>query len=310
VDLQGYSQIGQTRLYYNGVQTTASGTTANLTAMNPGTTESLTIEIDTSQGTGSATTSTYFLPEFDFSDGFVTNSFAINSNGVPSGTLQGGATNLAFDPVSYAISCESISRGNVVSFTVPSGYHTSGDTISDTLTATQPGYGQAAVAGSMTASSSLSNLSASGFSGNHSITITNPASVGEWNVVYSGTGITPSSFSIAANTGSARSGSITLYAGSTQSTVLDTLNWTQAAGQTTYSYSFNRASSENNACAQMGTSVTVYSTSSSNPISNNSSIYSDSSLNNLASSGWYSNSFEVGYWNGSSWSNTGLCGII
>ena len=322
VNLQGYAQVGQTRVYYNGTQTTVSGTSISLSGMTPGTTESFTIEVDSSQGTGSATTSTYFLPEFLFTDGYVANSFTINSNGVPSATLQNGATNLAFSsPSTYDLSCNSISRGGNISFTVPSGYWNSGDTLSGTDTTTQPGYGNPAIAASMAvASGSLTNVSSSGASGTHTVSVTNPNSVGEWNIVYSGTGITPSvrsgcgdraslSWSISANTGAARSGTITLYAGSGQTTTLDTLSWSQDAGVVYHSHSFTRGTSESNVCSGTGTSVTVYSNSSSGPIVNGDLIYSNTSLTTLASSGYYSDGTDVGYWSGTSWSSVGLCGF-
>ena len=65
------------------------------------------------------------LTTFTFADGFVSGSFAVNSNGVPSATLQGGATGLAFDINPYDLSCTSITRSGTVSFTVPSGYSNS-----------------------------------------------------------------------------------------------------------------------------------------------------------------------------------------
>ena len=278
--------------------------------------------MDTNQGTGSATTSLFMLTEFLFTDGYVANSFAINTNGIPSATLQNGATNLTFSsPATYGLSCTAISRGGNISFTVPSGYWNSNDTVGGTDTTTQPGYGNPAIAANMAvASGSLTNISSSGASGTHTVTVTNPTSVGEWNIVYSGTGITPSarsgcgdrsslSWSVAANTGAARSGTITLYAGSGQTTVLDTLSWNQAAGVSSHSHSMTKGTSESNVCSGTGTSVTIYSDSSSDPISNNDSIYSNSSLTTSAPSGWYSDGNSVGYWTGSTWSNTGLCGF-
>jgi len=119
------------------------------------------------------------------------------------------------------------------------------------------------------------------------------------------------SWTVAANNGAARSGSITLYAGSTQTTTLDTLSWTQAAGSTSYhTHDLTRASSSTNACNEIGTSVDVYSNSGNDPIANNNQIYSDTALTTGATAGWYSNGFSVGYWSGSAWSNSGLCGII
>ena len=322
VDLQGYSQIGSTRLYFNGIQTTASGGFANLSGMDQGTTESLTIEIDTNQGTGSATTSTFFLEEFLFTDGFVSGSYAVNANGVPSATLQNGATNLSFSTSQFALSCTSIPRGNTVSFTVPSGYWNSGDTVSGNPgVATQPGYGSPATAGSIAETSgSLTNIPASGGNGEHSTTITNPTSVGEWNIVYGGTGMTPTvrsgcgnktaqDWTVAANTGPARSGTITLYAGSSQTTVLDTLSWNQAAGVTSYSHILNKSTSSANACAELGTDTTVYSGFNVDPISGDDPIYSNSLLTNAAPSGWYSDGTGVGYWNGSTWSSQTLCNL-
>lgn len=244
VDMQGYSQVGDTRIYFNGGNTTTSAgnTTFTATGLQQGTNESFTVEIDSSQGTGSATTSVFLLTEYLFTDGYVAGSFAINSNGVPSATLQNSATGLSFFPTSYDLSCTSIPRAGDVSFTVPSGYWNTGDTLTNNESTTQPGYGNPAIAASMAeVSGSLTNISSSGASGTHSITVTNPTDVGEWNVVYSGTGITPSSrsgcgnragvsWTVAQNTGPARSGTITLYAGSTQTTVLATLSWNQAAG--------------------------------------------------------------------------------
>lgn len=320
VNLHGYSQIGDTRVYYNGTQTTTSGTSITVSGLDQGTTESFTVEVDTSQGTGSATTSLFMLSEFLFTDGYVAGSFAVDNNGIPSATLQNGATNLTFSsPSTYDLSCTSILRTGNISFTVPSGYWNSGDTVTSTDSATQPGYGNPAIAASMAVvSGSLTNISNSGASGTHSVTVTNPTSVGEWNIVYSGTGITPSvrsgcgdraslSWSVSANTGAARSGTITLYAGSGQSTVLATLNWNQAAGVTSFSHTYTRASSSSSACNEIGTLVDVYSNSSSDPIANGDSIYSDSSLTTSATSGWYSDGGSVGYWSGSAWSNVGLC---
>lgn len=324
VNLQGYSQVGDTRVYYNGTHTTVSaGSTSSVAvSLDPGTTESFTIEVDTNQGTGSATTSLFMLTEFLFTDGYVANSFAINSNGIPSATLQNGATNLTFSsPATYGLSCTSISRGGNISFTVPSGYWNSNDTVGGTDTATQPGYGNPAIAANMAvASGSLTNISNSGASGTHTVSVTNPSSVGEWNIVYSGTGITPSvrsgcgdraslSWSVAANTGAARSGTITLYAGSGQTTVLDTLSWTQAAGITYHTHTYTKASSQSNACNEIGTLVDVYTSTSSNPITNGNDIYSNTSLTTFAGAGWYSDGFSVGYWSGTGWSNTGLCGF-
>lgn len=321
VDLQGYAQVGQTRVYYNGTQTSTSGTSISLSGMTPGTTESFTIEVDTNQGTGSATTSTYFLPVFAFTDGYVANSFAVNNNGVASATLQGGATGLSISPSSFDLSCSAITRSATVSFTAPSGYHNSNDTVSNVESTTQPGYGNPAIAATMSvASGSLTNISSSGASGTHTITVTNPTSVGEWNIVYSGTGITPSarngcgdrtslSWSVSANTGAARSGTITLYAGSSQTTVLDTLSWNQLSGVTYHSHSFNKSTSSTSACSGSGSSVTVYSNSSSSPISSNNAIYSNTALTISAPSGWYSDGTDVGYWDGSGWSNQGLCGF-
>jgi hypothetical protein len=320
VNLQGYSQVGQTRVYYNGTQTTTAGTSISLTGMTPGTTETVTIEVDTNQGTGSATTSTFFLQEFFFTDGYVANSFAINNSGIPSATLQNGATNLTFSsPATYGLSCTAIPRGGNISFTVPSGYWNSNDTVGGTDTTTQPGYGNPAIAANMVvASGSLTNISSSGASGTHTVTVTNPTSVGEWNIVYSGTGITPSvrsgcgdraslSWSIAANTGAARSGTITLYAGSSQTTVLDTLSWNQAAGITYHTHTYTKASNQSSACNELGTLVDVYTSTSSDPINNGNDIYSNTSLTTFAGAGWYSDGASVGYWSGTGWSNTGLC---
>ena len=321
VNLQGYAQVGQTRVYYNGTQTSTSGTSISLSGMTPGTTESFTIEVDTNQGTGSATTSTYFLPVFAFTDGYVANSFAVNNSGVASATLQGGATGLSIFPSSFDLSCTAITRSATVSFTVPSGYHNSNDTVSNVESTTQPGYGNPAIAATMAVDSgSLTNISSSGASGTHTVTVTNPTSVGEWNIVYSGTGITPSvrsgcgdrtgsSWSVSANTGAARSGTITLYAGSSQTTVLDTLSWSQAAGITYHTHTYTNASSQSNACNEIGTLVDVYTSTSSDPISNGNDIYSNTSLTTFASAGWYSDGFSVGYWSGTGWSNTGLCGF-
>lgn len=323
VNMQGYSQVGDTRVYFNGGQTTVSAGTTTFTAtgLDQGTTESFTIEIDSSQGTGSATTQVYLQTEYLFTDGYVANSFAINGNGVPSATLQNSATGLSFFPSSYDLSCTAISRSGDISFTVPSGYWNTGDTLTSNESTTQPGYGNPAIAASMTvASGSLTNVSSSGGSGTHTITITNPTSVGEWNIVYSGTGITPSvrsgcgdraslSWSISSNSGAARSGTITLYAGSTQTTVLDTLSWSQDAGTVYYSHSYTKGTSDSNVCSGTGSSVTVYTSSSSDAIANNDTIYSNTSLTTLAPSGWYSDSTNVGYWTGSSWSNQGLCGF-
>ncbi len=321
VNLQGYTQIGQTRVYYNGVQTTTTGTTANIYNLNPGTTESLTIEVDTSQGTGSATTSTYFQDTFDFDDGYVDGSFAISSGGIPSATLQGGATNLSFALASYDVSCTSVPRTNTIYFTAPSGYHNSGDTESGDATATQPGYGQPAGAAALAVvTGNLTNIPASGGSGTHSVTLTSPAGVGEWNIVYSGFGITPPdrsgcgdrtsvTWDLAANTGPARSGTIKIYAGASQTTLLDTLSWNQLAGVTSYSHSYTKATSSANACSGVGSSVTVYAASSTDPIVNSGQIFSNSAMTNSAPSGWYSDGGSVGYWSGGSWSNQGLCGI-
>ena len=323
VNLQGYSQVGDTRVYFNGGNTTVSAGTTTFTVqgLDQGTTESLTIEIDSNQGTGSATTQLYMDTEFLFADGYVASSFAINSNGIPSATLQNGATNLTFSsPSTYDISCTAIPRGGNISFTVPSGYWNSGDTVGGTDTTTQPGYGSPAIAASMTASGSLTNIPASGFSGTHSVTVTNPTSVGEWNIVYSGTGVSPAtrvgcgdrtavSLDIAANTGAARSGTITLYAGSTQTTVLDTLSWNQVSGVTYYSHSFTRGSTDSSACSGIGTSTTVYTSSSANPIIGSDTIYSNTNLTTTATAGWYSDTSSVGYWSGSAWSSSGLCGI-
>ena len=323
INNQGYPLTGSIVITYNGstqtsVSNTASG--AVIYGLDPGTTEFISISASSSQGTGSSSTSVAMLEEFTFSDGFVANSFAVNSNGVPSGTLQGGATNISFNPSTFDLSCTSISRSSTISFSTPSGYWNS--TASNLQSATQPGYGQPAIAASMSeVSGSLTNISASGSSGAHSITITNPTSVGEWNVAYSGTGITPAirtgcgdrsslSWTVAANSGAARSGTITLYAGSTQTTVLDTLSWSQLAGSASYySHSFTKGTSESNVCAGTGTSVTVYSNSSSGPIANGDLIYSNTALTTLAPSGYYSDGTDVGYWSGTSWSSVGLCGF-
>ncbi len=321
VNLQGYAQVGQTRVYYNGVQGTTTGTSVSLSGMTPGTTESFTIEIDTNQGTGSATTSTYFLPVFAFTDGYVANSFSVNNSGVASATLKGGATGLSMSPSSFDLSCTSITRSTTVSFTAPSGYHNSNDTVSNLESATQPGYGNPAIAATMSvASGSLTNISSSGASGTHTVTVTNPTSVGEWNIVYTGTGITPSvrsgcgdraslAWSVAANTGAARSGTITLYAGSSQTTVLATLSWSQAAGIVYHTHTYTKASSQSNACNEIGTLVDVYTSSSSDPVVNSDDIYSNTSLTTFAGAGWYSDGASVGYWSGTGWSNQGLCGF-
>lgn len=320
VDLQGYSQVGSTRIYYNGLQTTASGTTANISNLQPGTTESFTVEIDTNQGTGSATTSTYFLPVFDWTDGYVANSAYIDNQGVPHVTLQNGASNAVFHINPYDLSCNQVSRGLDVTIDAPSGYHNATAT-SPNLIVTQAGYGQPALAASIAeVTGNLTNIPASGGSGTHSVTVTNPTSVGEWNIVYGGTGMTTGTRSgcgdrtnpdwdVAANTGAARSGTIVIYAGSTQTTVLDTLSWNQLAGVSGNPHSYDKATSESLACAQSGTSVTVYSNSTTDPIINGDAIYSNQAMTTSAPSGWYSDGSNVGYWSGSSWSNTGLCGL-
>jgi hypothetical protein len=321
VNLQGFAQIGNTVVNYNGVQTTTTGTSITLTGLDPGTTESFSVEVTTSQGTGTDSTSLLLLTDFIFADGFVSGSFAVNSNGVPSATLQGGATGLAFDISQYDLSCTSITRSGTVSFTAPSGYNNSGDTLSALQTATQPGYGQAPTAASMSVvSGSLTNISNSGSSGTHSITISTPAGVGEWNVVYGGTGMTTSarsgcgnrtavSWNVSANTGSARSGTITLYGGSTQTTVLDTLSWSQLSGVTSYSTTYKKSTSESNSCNFIGTNYTLWSGFNRSPIANGDPVYTSSTLTTLAPSGWYGDGDEVGFWSGSAWSSTGLCGF-
>jgi hypothetical protein len=261
------------------------------------------------------------LPTFSFSDGFVSNSFSVNYNGVASATLQGGATGLTMSPSSFQPVCSSVLRSSTVSFVVPSGYTNSNATLSNVESATQPSYSNPAISANMVvASGSLTNISNSGASGTHTVTITNPVAAGEWNIVYSGTGITPSvrsgcgdrtslSWSVAANTGAARSGTITLYAGSNQSTVLDTLNWSQDTGIVSYSSSYDRGTSSSNVCNGIGSAALVYHSNDRSPISFGDAIYSNSSLSTSATAGWYSDGDEVGYWNGSAWSNTGFCGL-
>ena len=273
----------------------------------------------TSQGSDTETTSLFMKPIFTFADGFVSGSFAVNSNGVPSATLQGGATGLAFDISQYDLSCTSITRSNTITFNSPVGYLN--PTASGIVTATQPAYGVAASSGSLSlVSGSLTNIPSTGGSGTHSISISIPLGVGEWNVVYSGTGITPSSrtgcgdrtsvtWTVAANTGGARSGTIRLYGGSTQTTVLDTLSWSQLSGVTSYSTTYTKATSSSNACSSIGSNYTVYHSNNRSPITFGDNIYTSSALTTSAPSGWYGDGDEVGFWSGSSWTSTGLCGF-
>jgi hypothetical protein len=319
VNLQGFAQIGNTIITYNGTTASTSGTSITLTGLDVSTTETFSVEVTTSQGSDTETTSLFMKPIFTFADGFVSGSFAVNSNGVPSGTLQGGATSISFAPASYALSCNAISRSNTITFNSPVGYLNS--TASGIVTATQPAYGVAASSGSLSlVSGSLTNIPSTGGSGTHSISISIPLGVGEWNVVYSGTGITPSSrtgcgdrtsvtWTVAANTGGARSGTIRLYGGSTQTTLLDTLSWNQLTGVTSYSTAYKKSTSESNSCNFIGTNYTLWSGFNRSPIANGDPVYTSSALTTSAPSGWYGDGDEVGFWSGTAWSSTGLCGF-
>ena len=167
-------------------------------------------------------------------------------------------------------------------------------------------------------SGSLTNISNSGSSGTHSVTVS--GGVGEWNIVYSGTGITTTarsgcgdrtalSWNVPANTGAARSGTINLYAGATQTTLLDTISWNQLAGITSFSTAYKKSTSQSNSCNFIGTNYTVHHSLDRSPIEYGDQIYTSSALTTLAPSGWYGDGEEVGFWSGSAWSNQGLCGI-
>jgi len=182
INNQGYPLSGSISITYNGnQQTTVSNTSTSATIynLNPGTTEFISISASSSQGTGSSNTSVAMLEEFTFEDGYVANSYAVNSNGVASATTQNGVSNVVISPASFALSCTSILRSSTISFDAPSGYWNSN--ASSVESANQSGYGQPAIAASMSeVSGSLSNIPGTGGSGSHSISVTNPTAVGEW----------------------------------------------------------------------------------------------------------------------------------
>lgn len=69
------------------------------------------------------------------------------------------------------------------------------------------------------------------------------------------------------------------------------------------SYILNRASTSEDACSStVSESVVIYQDSTS--FNFNQDIFQDQSGTNFAQSGWYSDSTEVRFWGGSSWSNT------